>query len=38
VPAAGRRDVGDVPAAEALDQLDEPGGLAVDVAAASRPG
>jgi len=30
VTAAGRRDVGDVPAAEPLEQLAEPGGLAAD--------
>ena len=31
--AAGRRDVGDAPEAEALEQLAELGGLVVDVAA-----
>ena len=31
--AAGRRDIGDVPGAEALELLAEPGALMVDVAA-----
>ena len=38
VAAAGRRDIGDVPGAEALEQLAELGRLVVDVAAGHGPG